>query len=634
VFVGSSGTGAITRNNATPRFDVNLNVQVAGDVRGTRLGSLEASGADYLYFDVTGTLTADRTILFDVNDINRTITLTGNPTLADWFNQSVKVADSPTFVNLTLSGLGTGLLKNNSGGVLSIGVSGTDYAPATHKLLSATHQDTIGANAVLGDLIVGGIAPSWERLDGNTTATKQFLSQTGTGGGSPTSNKPIWVALVAGDIPNLTQYIKADGTVPLTADWDAGSFEVRAQTFESDVVTGTAPLVIASTTLVTNLNADLLDGSHASAFALASHVHSQITVANEAADATCFPLFVTAATGDLGPKTNAALIFDSTTGKLGATTFNGLGITATTGVLTMPNGVTLTGPAASGTAMTLGNAETVTGAKTFSAIAVFNNASPLRLGSGGSATYLIDFDGSTADGSIIFEDVSGPRFRFLNHVHVTGNLSVGFDITITGGNTIDGRDVSVDGTTLDSVKAAKFIVQEANATLTGEQSLGALTTGLLKNTVTAGVGVLSTATAADVHNTGTATIDFGNFPGASDASFAVTGQTGIASGSIVQAWLRPTGTDTSGNLHTADEYLAESIRLEVGNIVAGTGFTIYGINTSQLVEPVVVPHIGEAWHTAGSSVTVRQGVYPGAIRDAGGQGTRIHGSWTVQWRWS
>jgi hypothetical protein len=41
----------------------------------------------------------------------------------------------------------------------------------------------------------------------------------------------------------------------------------------------------------------------------------------------------------------------------------------------------------------------------------------------------------------------------------------------------------------------KYIVQEADATLTNEQSLGALTTGLLKNTVTGTTGVLSTAVA-------------------------------------------------------------------------------------------------------------------------------------------
>jgi len=45
-------------------------------------------------------------------------------------------------------------------------------------------------------------------------------------------------------------------------NWDAGANEVRAMTFESDVVTGTAPIVVASTTVCTNLNADTVDGKH------------------------------------------------------------------------------------------------------------------------------------------------------------------------------------------------------------------------------------------------------------------------------------------------------------------------------------------------------------------------------------
>ena len=44
------------------------------------------------------------------------------------------------------------------------------------------------------------------------------------------------------------------------ANVDLGDHEVRAQTFQSDVATGTAPLTVASTTKVTNLNADKLDG--------------------------------------------------------------------------------------------------------------------------------------------------------------------------------------------------------------------------------------------------------------------------------------------------------------------------------------------------------------------------------------
>lgn len=53
---------------------------------------------------------------------------------------------------------------------------------------------------------------------------------------------------------------------------DTGLVRIGDQ-LQSAVTTGTAPFIIASTTLVTNLNADLLDGNEASAFAAASHVH-------------------------------------------------------------------------------------------------------------------------------------------------------------------------------------------------------------------------------------------------------------------------------------------------------------------------------------------------------------------------
>lgn len=54
-----------------------------------------------------------------------------------------------------------------------------------------------------------------------------------------------------------------------------------------------------------------------------------VPVANEATDTTCFPLFATAATGNLAPKSNASLTFNSNTGALGATsiTVGNTGIT-------------------------------------------------------------------------------------------------------------------------------------------------------------------------------------------------------------------------------------------------------------------------------------------------------------------
>lgn len=111
---------------------------------------------------------------------------------------------------------------------------------------------------------------------------------------------------------------------------------------------------------------------------------------------------------------------------------------------------------------------------------------------------------------------------------------------------------------------------------------------------------------------GTATLDFGAFPGASDASIAVTGQAGILSGSFVEAWISPAATAD----HTADEHLVETLKVMAGNIVAGTGFTIYGVNTSQLNEPLE-QHKSEVFRACGR----------------GGTGTRIYGKWNISWVW-
>jgi len=69
------------------------------------------------------------------------------------------------------------------------------------------------------------------------------------------------VAARAVVIPLYDPYaVHTDGADALIANWDAGGYEIRSLTFESDVATGTAPFTIASTTLVSNLNVDKADG--------------------------------------------------------------------------------------------------------------------------------------------------------------------------------------------------------------------------------------------------------------------------------------------------------------------------------------------------------------------------------------
>lgn len=78
--------------------------------------------------------------------------------------------------------------------------------------------------------------------------------------------------------PNLADFVRLDGTEALTADWDAGSFSITAEQFVSDVADGTAPLVVTSTTLVANLNAQYLNSQPASFYtnvALASQAEAE-----------------------------------------------------------------------------------------------------------------------------------------------------------------------------------------------------------------------------------------------------------------------------------------------------------------------------------------------------------------------
>jgi VCBS repeat-containing protein len=130
-------------------------------------------------------------------------------------------------------------------------------------------------------------------------------------------------------------------------------------------------------------------------------------------------------------------------------------------------------------------------------------------------------------------------------------------------------------------------------------------------------------------NVGTATIDFGTFPGSSHASVVVTGQTGIVAGSIVQAWIRPVATAD----HSADEHMLETIKVHASDIVAGTGFTINAFNAGMLNEPGEDPRAKDNL----SQIAARpggRGQQHGLTADGGGKGTRIYGQWTIAWSWS
>jgi hypothetical protein len=86
---------------------------------------------------------------------------------------------------------------------------------------------------------------------------------------------------------------------------------------------------------------------------------------------------------------------------------------------------------------------------------------------------------------------------------------------------------------------------------------------------------------------GTATIDFGAFPGTNEASVVVGSQATISATSKVEAYIM--GDDTTAD-HTASDhrYLASLVGLTCGTPSAGVGFTIYAYGPNKLSKTYTV----------------------------------------------
>jgi len=76
-----------------------------GQFSNTGLHIFDTDASHDLIIKAGDGLSADRILTLTTGDAARTITLSGNPTLADWFDQAVKAASSPTFAGVTVSGL-------------------------------------------------------------------------------------------------------------------------------------------------------------------------------------------------------------------------------------------------------------------------------------------------------------------------------------------------------------------------------------------------------------------------------------------------------------------------------------------------------------------------------------------------
>lgn len=79
---------------------------------------------------------------------------------------------------------------------------------------------------------------------------------------------------------------------------------------------------------------------------------------------------------------------------------------------------------------------------------------------------------------------------------------------------------------------------------------------------------------------GTATLDFGAFPGSSVAYVDVAAP-GVVAGSAVEAWIRPVATAD----HTDTDHVAAAMKV-VGQYLSDGNLRIYGINDNDVIPPL------------------------------------------------
>ena len=210
-------------------------------------------------------------------------------------------------------------VSTHSSATLSVhGFDSSGNAPAQiHG--SSKHTGTIGDHTT--NLSNVG-SNTHAQIDTAITASNGHIAANGTsvhGLGTISTQNANSVSISGGSVTGITDLAVADGgtgrgSAVAYAPICGGITDTSTQ--QSVASVGTAGQVLTSNgaSALPTFQAVSATGNAAT-----------VTIANEATDTTCFPLFTTDATGNLGPKTVSSLTFNSNTGNLGATT-----LTATT----------------------------------------------------------------------------------------------------------------------------------------------------------------------------------------------------------------------------------------------------------------------------------------------------------------
>ena len=174
-------------------------------------------------------------------------------------------------------------------------------------------------------------------LTGNVTGDLTGTASAATLAASATALATGRTIALTGDVTYTSGSFDGTGNVTGTASIGSGVIVNDDVNASAAIAFSKMENLTASRALVSDTNGDVsvsavtsteigyLDGvtsgiqTQLDGKASSSYVPTTITIADESTDTTCFPLFVTAATGDLGPKTASGLTFNSSTDVLSGT---------------------------------------------------------------------------------------------------------------------------------------------------------------------------------------------------------------------------------------------------------------------------------------------------------------------------
>ena len=248
----------------------------------------------------------------------------------------------------------------NSASVFAIAFNGSSLGVTLSNIAANLPATTATSLTTSGNATIGG--------DLTITGDDLFMGTNTSGAALIADGTNFNPVVISGDISIGTTGTAAIGSgVIIDADVNASAalaFSKMANLTASRLLVSDGSGDV-SVSAVTSTEAGYLDTvssniqTQLDSKASSSYVPTTITVADESSDTTCFPLFTTAATGDLGPKSASGLTFNASTDVLSGTfagniTGNVTGNTSGTSGSTTGNAATATSAATLTTARNIG----------------------------------------------------------------------------------------------------------------------------------------------------------------------------------------------------------------------------------------------------------------------------------------